>query len=455
MKKTILSIILTTTTVLTANAQRIVSGIPWFDQNGNTVNAHGANIIREGGKWWLFGEYKSDNSNAFNGFSCYSSTDLANWRFERMALPLQADGILGPQRIGERPKVMKCPATGKFVMLMHTDNMQYNDQRTAIAVSDSVNGEFRLVGPLTYDGKEMRYWDIGTFQDNDGKGYLLVNHGDIYQLADDYLSVEKKVGKIEDAGESPVLFRHGDRYFYITSNLTSWERNDNYYFTATSLEGPWTKKGLLCPVNRLTWNSQSTFVIPVDTFSDTIYMYMGDRWSYPHQASAATYVWQPISFYQDEISIPEYHSAWTPASIAQEKYLVTTCLHQKYNTEEDLLLWKWKRTTSKFHSNTKDKKYEKKFRGTRIAFSGNTNKESGYGRVSILTTNGDTIHTALVDFYSLTPTCNLRYISPELPKGKYKIVIESTGEGPVWYDKRQNRFGSTGTNIDVQYLYVK
>ena len=182
---------------------------------------------------------------------------------------------------------------------------------------------------------------------------------------------------------------------------------------------------------------------------------MGDRWSYPHQASAATYVWQPISVYQDEISIPEYHSAWTPASIAQEKYLVTTCLHQKYNTEEDLLLWKWKRSTPKFHSGNADKKFEKKFRGTRIAFFGNTNKESGYGRVSILTTKGDTIHTQLVDFYSLTPTCNLRYMSSELPKGKYKLVVEPIGKGPVWYDKRQNRYGSTGTDIDVQNMYVK
>mgnify|MGYP007085008273 CR=1 FL=1 len=37
---------------------------------------------------------------------------------------------------------------------------------------------------------------------------------------------------------------------------------------------------------------------------------MGDRWSYPHQASAATYVWMPLQVDGTKISIPEYWQAW-------------------------------------------------------------------------------------------------------------------------------------------------
>ncbi len=99
--------------------QTIVNGVPWFDQNGNTVNAHGAGIIRDGGCWWLFGEYKSDTTNAFPGFGCYSSDDLVHWIFESVVLPVQKDGILGPQRVGERPKVMRCPKTGECVLFAH------------------------------------------------------------------------------------------------------------------------------------------------------------------------------------------------------------------------------------------------------------------------------------------------------------------------------------------------
>ena len=38
----------------------VYNGIPWFDDLGNIVNAHGACIVEDGGRYYLFGEYKSD-----------------------------------------------------------------------------------------------------------------------------------------------------------------------------------------------------------------------------------------------------------------------------------------------------------------------------------------------------------------------------------------------------------
>ena len=77
----------------------IYSGVPWFDDKGNAVSAQGANIVKEGGKYYLFGERHEDETNAFVGFNCYSSTDLYNWKFEGIALPLQQEGKLGPNRV--------------------------------------------------------------------------------------------------------------------------------------------------------------------------------------------------------------------------------------------------------------------------------------------------------------------------------------------------------------------
>ncbi len=85
----------------------VVNGVSWYDNNGELVNAHGACIVEDGGKYWLFGEYKSDTTNVFQGFSCYSSVDLASWTFENIVLPQQDSGMLGPQSVGERVKVMK------------------------------------------------------------------------------------------------------------------------------------------------------------------------------------------------------------------------------------------------------------------------------------------------------------------------------------------------------------
>src|SRR5688500_6699595 len=89
----------------------IYSGVPWFDDRSKVVSAHGANIVKDEGRYYLFGEAHTDTSNAFAGFNCYSSTDLYNWKWESIALPVQDSGKLGPNRVGERVKVMNCPKT--------------------------------------------------------------------------------------------------------------------------------------------------------------------------------------------------------------------------------------------------------------------------------------------------------------------------------------------------------
>ena len=93
-------------------SKAIVSGVSWYDQHGETVSAHGANIIRDGGKYYLFGEYKTDSANVFKGFSCYSSDNLTDWHFEGIVFDQQPDGRMGPDRVGERPKVLRYTATG-------------------------------------------------------------------------------------------------------------------------------------------------------------------------------------------------------------------------------------------------------------------------------------------------------------------------------------------------------
>jgi hypothetical protein len=89
----------------------IYSGVTLFDTNGNIINAHGGCIVKENNIFYFFGECHTDTSNAFIGFNCYSSTDLYNWKFEKQVLKVQKDGLLGPNRIGERVKVMKCTCT--------------------------------------------------------------------------------------------------------------------------------------------------------------------------------------------------------------------------------------------------------------------------------------------------------------------------------------------------------
>ncbi|MQN82122.1 family 43 glycosylhydrolase [Prevotella copri] len=415
--------------------QAVNNGIPWYDQNQNPVNAHGAGIIRDGGKYWLFGEYKSDTSNAFPGFGCYSSDDLVNWKFERVVLPVQKDGILGPNRVGERVKVMKCPKTGEYVMLMHADDLKYNDPHIGIATCKTINGDYQLRGTLQYKGQPIKRWDMGVFQDEDGKGYLLIHHGPIYRLSDDYLSVDTMIAYVGGMGESPAMFRKNGMYYLLTSNLTSWERNDNYYFTATNIAGPWKKQGLFCPEGSLTWNSQSTFVLMLP---DGTPMYMGDRWSYPHQTSAATYVWLPMQVNAEKLSIPFYWQSWDAEKVKSHDVL-------KYARHRKPLL---------LYSNEAGKSVKTNFKGTHVAVVGKTDNHGGYGLVSVLNTHGDTVYSSLIDFYSKVPQEGIRVITPQMPYGKYTLEVMATGEKANWSDKRKNLYGSDDSFVQTSQFYV-
>lgn len=429
----------------------IHSGIAWFDQFNNEVNAHGSCIVKEGEKYYLFGEYKTDSTNVFNGFACYSSTDLMNWKFEKTALPRQADGLLGSNRIGERVKVMKCPETGEFVMYMHTDDRKYNDPHIGYATCKTINGDYKFQGALLHDGEPIRRWDMGTFQDTDGKGYLLIHHGIIYELSSDYKSAKRIVTSGQKSGESPAMFKSKGIYYWLSSNLTSWERNDNFYLTATSLEGSWIHKGLFAPKGTLTWNSQCSFVLPVISQKDTLFIYTGDRWSYPRQGSAGTYIWQPITVTDDSMSILDFHENWQ-VNFANAGWASVKL--KKKSIKNGHTQGNWETIKGTKVSNQKGASITYSFNSCQVGITAISNKTSGYAKVIIKNSKNEEIINTIVDFYSKYEYSSLKFLSPLMEKDQYTLSIEVMGEHGVWTDKRKNIFGSTDNYIRIENVFA-
>jgi hypothetical protein len=462
MKAILGTILILSSLIAVAQKQKryhaIYSGIPWFDDKGHVVSAHGANIVKDKDRYYLFGERHYDTSNTFAGFNCYSSTDLYNWKFESIALPVQKTGKLGPSRVGERPKVMKCATTGEYIMYMHVDTLGHTDQFVGYATSNNIIGPYTFRGPLLFNGKPILKWDMGTFQDKDGSGYVLLHGGDIYKLNDDYKSVAEQVSKSFTNGfESPAIFRKDSIYYFLGSHLTSWERNENYYFTATSLAGPWTSRGNFAPTGTLTWNSQTTFVLPIAGSKDTTYMFMGDRWSFPKQASAATYVWQPLTIAGTSISIPEYWQAWrvnTSTGVASTVQVGGRIID---NSDKKSISYsgKWMNDTlSVMSSAVKDASFTVKFEGTQIGFYGLARPIGGYARVTICNSKGKTVLSSIVDMYCKYPVLSLQFLSPMLKKDNYTLMVSVMGEHGIWSDKKKNIYGSTGNAVSLDKLVV-
>jgi hypothetical protein len=467
--RTTVLIALTVTIDFALNAQNhngyeaIHSGIPWFDQDFKTVNAHGAGIIKDNGLYYLFGEFKSDTSNAFSGFSCYSSRDLNNWKFENIVLPVQDSGKLGPSRVGERVKVLKCPKTGEFIMFMHTDDMAYKNQCVGYAISKTVNGTYSFKGALLYNGEPIRKWDMGVFQDKDGSGYIITHSGNLFKLSDDYKGVTKQLVKnMTSQCESPVIFKKDSIYYWIGSSLTSWERNDNYYFTATSLEGPWTERGYIAPEGTLTWNSQSTYVLAIPGNKDTTYMYMGDRWSFPRQNSGATYVWQPFSINGYSLSLHDFKESWTidVSSGEWSPYTIDYKIIDNSDTSSIKYIGDWKQsklsdTLLITGSDTKNSTISIKLKCKQIGFYGYSTPVSGYAQLTIKNSKGEMLVNSIVDMYCKYPGLSLKFLSPILPKDQYTMTITVMNEHGTWSDKRKSDYGSTGYFVNINKLIYK
>ncbi|MER6690855.1 RICIN domain-containing protein [Streptomyces minutiscleroticus] len=284
-----------------AAPQAVVSGTQFTDVSGAPVHAHGGGVLKVGAYYYWFGEHRNAD-NTFRYVDAYRSTDLKNWEFRNHVLTQSGAAELASAGI-ERPKVMYNAATGKFVMWMHKENgTDYGEARAAVAVSDTVDGNYTWRGSFRPLGQHMSR-DITVFTDTDGTGYMVSAAREnydlhIYRLTADYTGIASLVANPWPGGhrEAPALFKRNGVYFMLTSGATGWSPNQQQYATATSPAGPWTAMANVG--DSTAYGSQTAYVLPVQGTSGTSYLYLGDRWgnSFGGTVNDSRHVWLPLSF---------------------------------------------------------------------------------------------------------------------------------------------------------------
>ena len=328
------------------------NGEVWYDTAGHPVNAHGGGVLAHGGKYYLYGEHKvygRAGNKAHVGVHIYSSDDLARWTDEGIALKVEdkpghdiEDGC-----VLERPKILFCDKTGKFVMFFHLElkGQGYSAARVGIAVADKATGSYQFLRSLRPNagqwpmnvpegerveetkakymtaGKKAKLWgahfdggqmsrDMTLFKDDDGKAWHIFSSEDnstlhIAELTDDYLDYTGRWWRAAelDWTEAAAVCKKDGWYYLIGSGCTGWKPNTARCYRAKSITGPWERLGNPCkgvnPANGLgpdlTWGGQSNYILKKD---DGEYLAMFDIWKPDNQIDSRL-VWLPIDFNAD------------------------------------------------------------------------------------------------------------------------------------------------------------
>lgn len=281
----------------------------WLDTDGAPINAHGGGMLYHGGTYYWHGECRPtgpDRLDAQIGVSCYSSSDLYNWKNEGVSLPVIQDDDTHPLAAGckiERPKVIYNASTKKFVMWWHHDlkGMGHLNALAGVAVSDSPTGPFTFIEVLKPHWRMFR--DCTAYVDDDGTGYLLYATDDnanlaITRLSDDYLKPAlPSVKTFHDRFmEAPTLFKRNGVYYLIASACSGWAPNEARSAIGHSVLGGWEELGNPCQGENAetTFSAQSTFVFPVAGKKDA-FIFMADIWK-PGNLADSRYAWLPITF---------------------------------------------------------------------------------------------------------------------------------------------------------------
>ncbi len=297
-------------------------GQPWLDTDGKPIQAHGGCMLFDNGTYYWFGENKDgenylDESKGFLhrvdviGVSCYSSTDLLNWKNEGVVLraePNNPQSDLHPSKVLERPKVIRNPKTGKYVLFAHVDTADYEYACIGIAISDKPTGPYIYLGSIRPNGNDSR--DMTVFQDDDGSAFLFFSSEwnktlHIIQLDNEYLRPTQNESRafIGQSREAPAVFKHGGKYYIISSGCTGWDPNQAELAAADSPLGPWTVLGNPCigPNADITFHAQSAYVFPLAGNSNAL-IAMFDRWNKDNLRDSR-YVWLPVRFENDQVKI--------------------------------------------------------------------------------------------------------------------------------------------------------
>ncbi|MGN0106906.1 MAG: family 43 glycosylhydrolase [Hominilimicola sp.] len=289
------------------------------DTDGNPIYSQGGGIFQFNDKYYWYGvkyngavEYLENPSNGKNGnssfaaFTCYSSDDLVNWRFEGYPMTNKTKDMENSAWVG-RMGVAYNKNTKKYVLISQAS------PGVVFAYADKPEG------PYTVDHfcdsipciENNMTGDQTVFQDDDGRAYLICSSASgrayLYVVPlreSDFLDFDYDNAKMifhdedgryidEDGSvknkdklgiEGNCMFKYNGNYYFTGSDLYGWNSSRVYVMQSEDILGEYNEDTGLPYImngvkNNFAHNSQAGFYVTVHGSEKDLVLYCGDRWS--------------------------------------------------------------------------------------------------------------------------------------------------------------------------------
>lgn len=287
-------------TPLTADGAEVVAEPPrdafypgkvWRDTNGRRIQAHGGAIFYEDGVYYWYGENKDRTDGKGQvwtwGIRAYRSTDLYNWEDMGLIIPpdFSAESApLHPTSHADRPHIVKCAATGKYVCwIKHCGDGACFTVLQADAFAGPYTVEQHYYRPFGY---AVGDFDIAV-HGADAYLYMDADHSGVVtlKLTADWLGVEKEVcWQYKDlyapfCREGITLTEHDGHWFMLTSGMTGYVPNKSDSAVADAPDVPFVSIGNphVADASNASFNSQISQIFKVPG-KRNLYIALADRW---------------------------------------------------------------------------------------------------------------------------------------------------------------------------------
>jgi hypothetical protein len=294
---------------ISANAQyrNIKNDIFWNTVDGRPINSQGGGIFRfvdpvtGTQKYYWYGvyyeeadTYRNDPSITlprctFKSVTCYSSTDLVNWKFEADVLTKEEALKDGKNKWIGRLGVAYIKELKQYAMFIQ------HDKEVLIALTDQPTGKFKWHQKINMTNMigTSNTGDQTVFTDEEtGLSYLIYSYGNGRNKI--YVSeIGVKDGKVNlldctqvfqgESREGNCMFKYHGKYYMCASNIYGWDASYAYYLVADDIRGPYMPRNDMQIINGCADDyahvTQTGFFINVKGSKQETVIYCGDRWA--------------------------------------------------------------------------------------------------------------------------------------------------------------------------------